>query len=359
MSIKRVLSAGLALILAGGLAACGSGPSNDANGTTSADAATTENQSENKQNPATGQKKIKVGVIQLVEHPALDAARLGFEEGLKEAGYEEGKNLELDIKNAQGEQTNCQTIAGQFANQNLDLIFAIATPAAQAAANAISDKPIVVTAVTDPEDADLVDSNEKPGGNLTGTSDLSPIGEQVKLARKLVPDAKKFTILYTSSEANSELQARQAEELAKAEGFEVSVKSVSSSNEVQQVTEAAAADADILYIPTDNMLASSMPVITDVAVTAKVPVIGGEENQLLNGALATVGINYFDLGKQTAAMAVRIIEDGADPATMPIEYLENTTLAINFETAKAIGLDIPQDIIEQATPVPGPTGAGN
>lgn len=292
-------------------------------------------------------KKIKVGIIQLIEHPALDDARLGFLEGMADAGYIEGENMDVDFQNAQGEQANCQTIAGQFATEDLDLILAIATPAAQAAANVIHDKPILVTAVTDPAAADLVDSNEKPGGNITGTSDRSPIDQQIKLLTELVPSAKRLTILYTSSETNSELQAKQAEEIAKKAGFTVNIKTVSSSNEIQQVVESAVGDTDALYIPTDNLLASSMGVVTQVANAAKIPVIAGEENQLKNGALATVGVNYKELGKQTAAMAVRIL-NGEKPADMPIEYAQNNALAINFDTAKAIGLEIPKELADKA-----------
>ena len=278
---------------------------------------------------------VKVGIIQLVEHPALDAARDGFIAGLAEAGYVEGDNLTLDVQNAQGDQSNCQTIAGQFANDDLDLILAIATPAAQAAANVITDTPILVTAVTDPAAADLVDSNEAPGGNLSGTSDRSPIDEQIQLIKKLVPDATRVTILYTSSETNSELQAKEAEQFAIEEGLEVEIKTVSSSNEVQQVVESSVSNTDALYIPTDNLLASSMGIVSQVAIQAKVPVIGGEENQLLNGALATVGLNYFDLCKQTAKMAEQIF-NGESTADMPIQFAEKNTLAINFDTAAAI-----------------------
>ncbi|HHX36791.1 MAG TPA: ABC transporter substrate-binding protein [Clostridiaceae bacterium] len=316
---------------------------NDASDTGEADGSQTSNESSNDQN-------IKIGIIQLIEHPALDAARDGFIAGLAQAGYVEGENLTLDIQNAQGDQSNCQTIAGQFANDDLDLILAIATPAAQAVANVITDTPILVTAVTDPAAANLVDSNEVPGGNLSGTSDRSPIDQQIQLIKKLVPDATRVTILYTSSETNSELQAREAEQFALEEGLEVEIKTVSSSNEVQQVVESSVTNTDALYIPTDNLLASSMGIVSQVAIQAKVPVIGGEENQLLNGALATVGLNYFDLGKQTAAMAEQVF-NGESIADMPIQFAEKNTLAINFDTAEAIGLEIPADLVEEATAI--------
>ncbi len=297
---------------------------------------------------STSDRTVKVGVLQLVEHPALDAAREGFVAGLKEAGYQEGQNLQLDVQNAQGEQANCQTIANQFAASDYDLILAIATPAAQAAANSIQDKPILVTAVTDPAAAKLVETNENPGGNISGTSDRSPIDAQMDLLKNLVPTAKRITILYTAGETNSELQAKEAQSLAKARGLEAEIKTVSSSNDVQQVVESAVINTDALYIPTDNLLASAMGIISQVAIQAKVPVIGGEENQLKNGALATVGLNYFDLGKQTGQMAARIF-GGSAVANMPIEYANEITTVINMDTAEAIGLEIPKTVEPNAT----------
>lgn len=293
---------------------------------------------------ARADKTVHIGILQLVEHPALDAAREGFVEGLKEAGFVEGENLTIDYQNAQNEQANCQTIAGQFATDNLDLVLAIATPAAQAAANVITDTPVLITAVTDPVDAKLVDSAEQPGGNITGTSDRSPVTKQIELLTKLIPDAKKVTILYTSSEVNSELQAAEAKAAAEAAGLTVEIKTVSASNEVQQVVESVVHSTDALYIPTDNLLANSMGIVAKVANAAKVPVIGGEENQVNSGALATIGINYFRLGKQTAQMAVKILNGEAEPASMPIEYLEDTSLVINSDTAEEIGLAIPADL---------------
>lgn len=310
---------------------------------------------EGKSEPAVAADKKsakKVGIIQLVEHPALDAAREGFIKGLADAGYIEGQNLRLNVQNAQGDPSNCQTIAAQFANDDLDLVLCIATPAAQAAANLINDVPVLVTAVTDPEQSGLVSSNDNPGGNLSGTSDMGPVEEQIELAKKLVPEAKKLTILYTSSETNSEIQAKIAEAKAKEIGFDTNIMTVSSSNEIQQVVEEAVSSADVLYIPTDNLLASGMGVITQVAVRSKTPVIGGEENQLKSGALATVGINYFKLGAQTAAMADRVFK-GEDISKMPIERAKDVSLAINFDTAKAIGLEIPEEIAGKAESITG------
>lgn len=347
-------------LLAGALAGCGG--QSAANGSAVPTAAGTAASGES--SPAAGSesakisdqaadRSAKIGIIQLVEHPALDAAREGFVAGLNDAGYTEGKNLTLNVQNAQGEQANCQTIAAQFANEDYDLILAIATPAAQAAANAITDKPILVTAVTDPAAADLVESNAAPGGNLSGTSDMNPIDKQIDLLLQLKPEAKHLTVLYTSGESNSEMQAGIAKETAEKSGLTVEIKTVASSNEIQQVVESAVASTDAIYIPTDNLIASSMGVVSQVAIAAKVPVIGGEENQLINGALATVGLNYFDLGRQTGAMADRVLK-GENPGDMPIEYAKDVALAINFETAEAIGLQIPDTLKQTAKAVPAP-----
>lgn len=290
---------------------------------------------------------IKIGIIQLVEHPALDEARKGFIQHLAELGYKDKENISIDIENAQGDQSNCQTIADQFKNNNYDLILAIATPASQAVANVIKNVPILVTAVTDPQSSGLVASNEMPDTNLSGTSDRSPIKKQIELLKQLDPNVKKLTILYTSSEVNAELQATNAKDIAQTLGYMVNVKTISSSNEIQQVVESVISHTDALYIPTDNLLASSMGLITNIANAAKVPVIGAEENHLKNGALATIGINYFDLGKQTADMAVEIFK-GKSIKKMPIEYAKDTILAINLNTAKQIGLTIPNAILKTA-----------
>ena len=292
---------------------------------------------------------IKIGVIQLVEHPALDASYQGFVDALEAAGYKDGDNISIDYQNGQGEQANCQTIATQFANDDMDMILSIATPAAQAAANVIKDIPILITAVTDPEDAKLVDTNASPGGNVTGTSDLTPVREQLELMLQLLPDVKTVAVLYTSSETNSVFQANMAKEAAADLGLEVIESTVSSSNEIQQVVESVLDQADAIYIPTDNTFANAMATVTMVTEAAGMPVIVGEEGMVSGGGLATVGINYYNLGYQTGEMAVRILEDDADPAEMPIEYLNDVSVSINTETAEMLGITIPDDLAEANT----------
>ena len=285
-----------------------------------------------------------IAVIQLVEHPALDAARLGFMDGLEAKGYTEGDNLTITYANAQGDQANAQTIATQFAAQDYDLILAIATPAAQAIANAITGTPVLVTAVTDPAAAGLVQSNETPGGNITGTSDMSPIADQIALLQELVPFAERVGILYASSEANSQIQADLAAEALNELDLEHEIATASSSNELQQVVESVLGNVDAVYIPTDNMFANSMAIVKQITENANLPVIVGEENMMEAGALATVSINYRELGALTADMAYRILEEGADPAAMPIEYQPDPQPIINMDNARAINLPIPETI---------------
>ena len=268
----------------------------------------------------------------------------GFVDGLAEAGYVDGQNIKIDYQNAQGEQANCVTIAQKLVNDKDDLILAIATPAAQAVANLTKDIPILVTAVTDPESAKLVKSNAKPDTNVTGTSDLTPVDAQIQLLKKIVPTAKKVGLMYCSSEQNSMFQINIAKASCEKNGLEYVEGSVSNSNEIQQVTQNMVGKVDAIYIPTDNMLAAGMATVAMVANAAKLPVICGESGMVTAGGLATYGINYYELGKQTAKQAVEILKDGKNPADMPIEYLEKCDLSVNEETAKAIGVTIPADL---------------
>lgn len=293
---------------------------------------------------ANAEEVYKIGICQLTEHVALDAAYEGFVDGLAEAGYVDGENIELDHQNAQGDQSNCPTIASKLVNDQSDLILAIATPAAQACANATEEIPILVTAVTDPAVSGLVEDNEAPGSNISGTSDLTPVKEQLDLMMKLLPDTEKIAILYCSSESNSEIQAELAMEAAEELGIETMEATVSSSNEIQQVVQNLIGKVDAIYAPTDNMIAAGMQTVSLIANPAGLPVICGEEGMVKNGGLATNGINYYNLGKQTAAMAVKILEGEADPATMPIEYLKDVETVINAATVEELGIEIPEDL---------------
>ncbi|HFI0123338.1 TPA: ABC transporter substrate-binding protein [Streptococcus suis] len=280
---------------------------------------------------------VKVGVLQYMEHESLTAAREGFVAELEANGYKEGEKLVLDYQNAQGDQANLQTISEQLIDGN-DIVLAIATPSAQSLATVSTETPIVFTAVTDPLSADLVESIEKPGGLLTGTSDQAPIDKQVELLGQAVPDAKTVGILYTTSERNSEVQVEQAKELLEKAGYKVVVKGITSSNEVQDAATSLMKDVDALFIPTDNTVASTMTMIGELSVEHKVPVIGGSTDMVDEGGLLTYGTNYEALGRQTAKMAIKIIE-GANVSETAVEYPETVSLHINEEMAQKLGID--------------------
>lgn len=286
---------------------------------------------------------FKIGVLQYVQHESLDAVLEGFKEGLQEAGLKEGVDYTLDEKNASGDQSNCPTIASKFVSDKVDLIFAIGTPAAQSAAQATSKIPILVSAVTDPESSGLVKSNKAPGGNVTGTSDLTPIKEQLELLKSLVPEAKKLGVLYSSNEDNSKLQVEMVQEEGEKLGYEIKEATASSSNEIQQVVQSLVGKVDALYIPTDNMMADNMPTIGQVTTPNKIPVICGAPPMVTKGGLATKGISYLFLGKQTAIQAVKIMKGESVPADMPIEYATEMETSYNEEVFKELGIALPAD----------------
>ncbi len=294
---------------------------------------------------------IQIGVLQLVEHSALDAAYAGFVDGLKEAGFEDGVNIQIDFQNAQGDQANLMTISNRFVKNKVDLILAIATPAAQAVASATSDIPILVTAVTDLVGARLIESNELPGTNVSGTTDAAPSDRQLELLIELFPEAKTLGIIYTSSEVNSEIQAAQVEELATALGLEVERGTITSVNDIEQVASSLASKVDVIYVPTDNTIASAMPNLIKVSEEKKIPVIAGEPSMVEGGALATVGIDYYKLGFQTGTMAASVLNGEAEPATLPVESLKDVDIVLNQVTADAIGFEFPKSILDSATTV--------
>lgn len=280
-----------------------------------------------------------VGVLQLVEHGSLNAAYEGSKEGLAEAGYTEGENLTIEYQNAQNSQDNLKSMSERLVNANPDLLLGIATPAAVSLANETTDTPIVVTAVTDLVGAKLADSNEEPGRNITGTSDMVPIEQQINLLLSIVPDAKTIGIMYNAGEANSKIQADLAEEALKAAGVDVKVLTANTTNDVQQVTTSLAKDVDGIYIPTDNTFASAAAIVGEVAKETKTPIVAGSVEQVDDGALATYGIDYKSLGIQTGKLAAKILDGDAEPATTPVETAENLELVVNEEMAAALGID--------------------
>ena len=351
MIVRKLAAVLLAAVLVLSLTACGGSSNSGSAPAPSSDASssTPESSASEAPTPAADGEVINIGVIQLMEHVALDAAYQGFVDGLAEAGYVDGQNISIDFQNAQGEQANCQTIADKFVSDNVDLVLAIATPAAQAMANATQDIPILVTAVTDPADAKLVASNEAPGGNVSGTSDMNPIEEQMNLLVQLLPEAKTVGMLYNSSEANSKLQVDIAKSVAGSLGLTCVDYTVSNANEIQQVVESATGKVDAFYAPTDNVIATAMVTVAQAAEAAGIPVICGEEGMVNNGGTATYGLSYYNLGKLTATQAVDILTGKSTPATMPIGYLSDADclLAINEENCQKLGITIPQALLDQ------------
>ncbi|NLG25646.1 MAG: ABC transporter substrate-binding protein [Clostridiales bacterium] len=291
-----------------------------------------------------------IGVIQYVQHVALDSAREGFVQALADNGYVDGQNIALDVQNAQADASNLATISDRFVGNQVDLVLAIATPAAQAIAGKTTTIPILGTAITDYVAARLVNSNENPGTNVSGTTDMNPVADQIALLKELFPAAQTVGVLYASNEDNSVVQAQLAKEAIEALGMRYIETTVSSSNDVQQATQSIVGSCDAIYIPTDNVFASSMAVTYEVAVAAKKPIICGEEGMAMAGALATLGINYYDLGYQTGLMAVRVLA-GEDVSTMPIETASQMDYTFNATFAEAIGYAIPEAYQAYAKPM--------
>lgn len=291
--------------------------------------------------------QTKLGIIQIAEHPALDAARKGFLDTLKTNGYEENKNLIVDYQNAQNDQTILQTIAKKLVADQNDLILAIATPSAQAIAAETDTIPILITAVTDPVTAKLVQSADKPGTNITGTNDMNPIKEQLELLKQLAPRTTKVGVLYNAGEVNSQVQVDKVKAEAKGLGLEVVEATVSSSSEVLQAAQSLVGRVQAIYVPTDNTVVSAAESVIKVAEGNNLPVIAGEASVVERGGLATIGIDYYKLGKQTGDMALRVLK-GEKPEQMAIESQKDLELVINLKAAEKIKLDIPDDLKKQA-----------
>lgn len=301
---------------------------------------------------STSSEMKKIGVVQLVQHDALDASNKGFVDGLKEKGYEEGKNVEFDQQNAQGEQANAQTICSQFVSGNKDMIFAIATPAAQAAYNSTKEIPIVFTAVTDPVSAEIAKDWKSSGTNVTGTSDKVPVDEQIKLLKQLLPDSKTVGVIYNTSETNSVIQVEELKKAAEAEGLGVKEIGVTNVNEINQNLNSALKEIDVLYTPTDNTVASAYDLVGNTCVEAGVPIIGAEEAVVSKGGLASIGIDYYNLGKEAGYKAAEIL-DGKKPSEVEITTLSKMSFTINTDVAAKLNITVPDDILKDAEKVTG------
>ncbi|MDO4918597.1 ABC transporter substrate-binding protein [Kocuria sp.] len=293
--------------------------------------------------------RVTVGISQFAGNPSLDAARQGFVRALADGGYTEGENLTLDVRDAAGDQAAATESASHFAATREDLVLGIATPAAQPLVQEMTDEPLLFTAVTDPVDAGLVDSTDAPGGNVTGTTDASPVAEQVKLVKQLAPDAKTLGILRSAGESNAQVQAEQVRKAAQSEGLKVQEKTVASTDEVAQA--AASLTTDALYVPTDSTVVAGMDAVVAAAQTRRIPLVVGDVDSVQRGAVATRGIDYEQLGEQTGRMAVRILKDGAAPGGMAVESPEETELVLNLRAARAMGVQVPQSLRDRADTV--------
>lgn len=283
-----------------------------------------------------------IGITQLVEHPSLDKARNGFIKALEDKGYKDGKNIKIDYQNAQNDMLTTQTIANKFVSDKKDLIYAVSTPSAQAAYNSTKDIPILITAVTDPVTAGLVKSLDKPEGNLSGTSDYISIDKNLELIKTLVPKAKTIGVLYSTSEVNSKIQVEMLKKYASKNNYKVVEKGISSSNEINQAISSLSKNIDVLYVPTDNLIVSSMSIVSKIATDNKIPVIASEDGSVKSGALACQGIDYEKLGYKTGEIAVKVL-NGEKVSNIPISTLDDTQIIINEDVLNLLSMKKPND----------------
>lgn len=280
----------------------------------------------------------RIGILQYVEFETLDVAREGFVDELAKGGYKDGENILIDYQNAQGEQANLQSISEKLVKDN-DLVLGIATPAAQALANASTDVPVTFTAVTDPLSAKLVKSMEQPGANVTGTTDMAPTKERIALLKKVMPNLKKVGIMYTTNERNSEVQVKEAQKVFEQEGIQVITKGISSTNDVQDTARSLMNQTEVLYMPTDNLIDSSITLVTDLSKEMKIPVYAANADLVDKGALFSYGPDFEELGRQTARQAIRILK-GEDVSKLSVETPENLTVKINEKMAQWLQIDL-------------------
>ncbi|MGD8215557.1 ABC transporter substrate-binding protein [Propionibacteriaceae bacterium Y1814] len=289
---------------------------------------------------------VKIGGVTIVSHPSLDAIWQGFKDGMKEAGYEEGVNVEYDFQNPQGDQSTLNSIASTFANSDKDLFVSIATPPSQALVQAITDRPILFSGVTDPVGAGLVDSLDKPGGNVTGATDANPPKPVLELIKEIKPETKTVGIVYTSSEANSEIQTKQAQEAAQELGLEIKVATVTNSNEVQQA--AASLDVDAFYVGNDNNVVSAIEALVQEAEKKGAIVVTSDEDSVSKGAAAAISIDYYQQGLDTAKLAVEILKNGKNPGDLPVSFQSDLALIVNPAAAERQGTPLPEAVLSRA-----------
>ncbi|WP_290770759.1 ABC transporter substrate-binding protein [Anaerofustis sp.] len=329
MKMKKVAIIGLSVMLAAGLlVGCGNKDSNSA-----------------------GKDSYEIGILQFANHGSLDNCREGLLQGLKEEGIEEGKNLKVTYKNSGSDTATDNQIASSFASKDLDMVCAIATPSAQSSYNAVKDKniPVIYTAVTSPKLAGLVDENNKNIGQISGTSDLILADEQLKLIKDILPKAKKVGILYSTSEVNSQSGIEAYEKAAKKHGVEIITQGISSSADIPMATDSLIKKVDCITNLTDNTVVSNLPTILEKAKNAGIPVFGSEVEQVRNGCIGCVGIDYIKLGKQTGKMAAKVLKGEAEAKDMEFEIFKDGEVVLNSKVAEDLGIKLSKDLTEQAS----------
>ena len=341
--MKKAVSLMMAAAMTMGLAACGSTASTDTAASTADSTAASSAEETTADDAAAADGKVyNIGICQLVQHEALDAATQGFKDALTEKLGED--NVKFDEQNASGDSANCATIVNGFVSSGVDLILANATAPLQAAAQATSDIPVLGTSVTDYATAlDISDWTGTVGNNISGTSDLAPLDQQAAMIQEMFPDAKNVGLLYCSAEPNSVYQCDVIEGYLTEEGYTVARYAFTDTNDVTSVAQTAADNSDVIYIPTDNTAASNTEAIANVVIPAQTPVVAGEEGICKGCGVATLSISYYDLGYATGEMAAKILADGADISTMPVEFAPNVTKKYNAANCEALGITPPDD----------------
>lgn len=299
---------------------------------------------------SSGDDVLKIGILQFAQHPSLDNCREGVIEGLKEEGFVEGKNLKIDYQNAQADMGISAQIANSFVSNKVDMIIAIATPAAMSAYNATlnTDIPVVYTALSDPVAAQVADENKNPVGNITGTSDILPVEEQLKMIREILPDAKNIGILHTSSEANSDSMLKIYKNLAGKYNFKIVDEAINTTSDIPLATDNILSKVDAITNLLDNTVVNSLPTILDKANEKKIPVFGSEIEQVKMGCLGSEGIEYISLGNQTGKMASKILKGEKKAKEMPYETILEPNLYLNSKVAENLGIKIPKDLVDRA-----------
>ncbi|HFI0446313.1 TPA: tryptophan ABC transporter substrate-binding protein [Streptococcus suis] len=301
-------------------------------------------------NSTNSTEKVKIGVLQFVTHDSLDEIYKGIKAGLEEGGYTTAENLSIDFMNAEGDQSQVQTMSKKLVDNGNELLIGIATPAAQGLANATTELPIIMGAVTDPVGANLVTDLKNPGGNITGVSDQTPVADTVSLIKEITPNAKTIGVLYSSNEDNSKIQVAEFKAAAEEAGYTVLEYAVASSNELASTVEVASSKVDALFTPVDNTVASAFSTVVSVANKSKTPIFTSVEDMVEGGGIASVTLSQYDLGVATGKMAAKIL-DGANPADTPVQIFNEGTIVVNQKVAKELGITLSDDVINQASKV--------